>query len=288
MKLLPAIILGPLVAAGVVSLILPSEMLARYLPVSWSRSLARPIAAIRSALLPAVILAPFVALILAPWWAMVAGLTVLITWMALTRAGRQATSVARVGLATLRQRVAASSVIVVGIAGVVCVLVALLAMAAGFEATLRQTGTDDTAIVLRAGAQTETNSLIDHDSARIIAEAPQVLKDAHGQPIASPELVVVASLPKRSTGTDANVELRGIGERAWDLHRNVRILAGRTFRPGLRELIVGKSAHEQFASLNVGSSLKLGGQLWTIAGIFESGDSHDSELWADEAVAGAT
>ncbi len=119
-------------------------------------------------------------------------------------------------MATIPQRLGASSVVVVGIAGVVGVLVALLAMAAGFEATLKQSGTDDTAIVMRGGAQTELNSVLDHDSATLIAQVPQVRRDAHGRPIASPELVVVASLPKRSNGLDANVEIRGVGERAWE------------------------------------------------------------------------
>jgi putative ABC transport system permease protein len=208
--------------------------------------------------------------------------------MALTRAGRQALSIARVGIATIGQRLGSSSVVVVGIAGVVGVLVALLAMAAGFEATLAQTGTDDMAIVLRAGSQTETNSIVDHDSAQIVSQAAQVLKNLHGQPIASPELVVVASLPKRSTGLDANVELRGVGDGAWDLHRNIKIIDGRKFSPGLRELMAGKSAHEQFKGLDVGSSLKLNGQLWNVVGIFDSADSHNSEVWGDTPVVGAT
>ena len=141
--------------------------------------------------------------------------------------------------------------VVVGIAGVVAVLVALLAMAAGFEATLKESGTDDTAIVMRAGAQTELNSVLDHDSATVVAEAPQVLRNAQGQPIASPELVVVAALPKKSSGLDANVEVRGVGERAWSLRPGVRIIDGRKFGSGLRELIVGRGAHQQFAGVDV-------------------------------------
>jgi putative ABC transport system permease protein len=231
---------------------------------------------------------PVVLLLAAPWWALSVALAGLAGWLALTRLGRQTGSITMVGVATLLQRLGSSSVVVVGIAGVVGVLVALLAMAAGFEATLRQTGTDDTAIVLRAGAETENNSVVDHDSAQIISEAPQVLKNAQGQPIASPELVVVANLPKRSNGMDANVELRGVGERAWELHPNVRMIAGRKFQPGMRELIAGKSAHEQFAGLDVGSTLKLNGQVWNVVGIFDSGDSHNSEVWGDTAVVGAT
>jgi len=231
---------------------------------------------------------PVVLLLAAPWWVLATGLAGLGGWLALTRVGRQAGSITLVGVSTLVQRLGSSSVVVVGIAGVVGVLIALLAMAAGFEATLLQTGTDDTAIVLRAGAQTETNSVVDHDSAQITSEAPQVLKNAQGQPIASPELVVVANLPKRSNGQDANVELRGVGERAWELHRNVRMTAGRKFQPGMRELIAGTSAHAQFAGLDVGAKLKLNGQIWTVVGIFDSGDSHNSEVWGDTAVVGAT
>lgn len=234
------------------------------------------------------IVVPLVLLLAAPWWALTAALAALAAWMALTRAGRQALSIARVGIATLGQRLGSSSVVVVGIAGVVGVLVALLAMAAGFEATLAQTGTDDTAIVLRAGSQTENNSIVDHDSAQIVSQAAQVLKNLHGQPIASPELVVVASLPKRSTGLDANVELRGVGEGAWDLHQNLKIIDGRKFNPGLRELIAGKDARAQFKGLDVGSSLKLNGQLWSVVGIFDSADSHNSEVWGDTPVVGAT
>jgi putative ABC transport system permease protein len=243
-------------------------------------------------LLPRVTLArnlilPVILLTRAPWWALLAVLVGFVAWLAFTRSGRQAWSVTQVGLATLTQRLGSSTVIVVGIAGVVAVLVALLAMAEGFAATLKETGTDDTAIVLRAGAQTETNSVIDHDVSQIIAQAPQVLKSAQGEPIASPELVVVTSLPKRGTGLDANVELRGVGARAWELHRNVHIIEGRAFKPGLRELIAGKKAHDQFSGLEVGSTLKLNGQVWIIVGLFEAGDSHDSELWGDTPVVGA-
>src|ERR1700744_2642007 len=121
----------------------------------------------------------------------------LVLWMSLTRIGQQAWSVTKVGVATIPQRLGSSSVVVVGIAGVVGVLVALLSMAEGFETTLRETGTDDTVIVLRAGSQTEINSVVDHDTAVVAAQSAQVLHNAKGEPIASPELVVVASLPKK-------------------------------------------------------------------------------------------
>jgi putative ABC transport system permease protein len=224
----------------------------------------------------------------APWWSLPLLALALAAWMGLTRTGRQSWSVTEVGLATIPQRLGSSSVVIVGIAGVVGVLVALLAMAVGFEATLRQTGTDDTVIMLRAGAQTELNSVLSHETAQLLAQEPQVLRAARGQPLASPELVVVASLPKKSNGLDANVELRGVGEHAWELHRNVRVLAGRRFTPGLRELIAGAGARQQFEGLDPGAHLKLNGQLWTVVGGFESGDAHDSEIWADTDIVGST
>ena len=229
----------------------------------------------------AVVLVVVAVLARSPWWLVLGMVGVLIAWMAFTRTGQQAWSVTKVGVATIPQRLGSSSVVVVGIAGVVGVLVALLSMAVGFETTLRETGTDDTVIVMRSGSQTEINSGVDHDTAVVVAQAPQVLHDAAGQPIASPELVVVASLPKKSDGLDGNVEIRGVGEQAWALRPNVKITAGRKFEPGLREVVAGKGARRQFKNLDLGSQLRLNGQTWTVVGQFDSGDSHDSELWAD-------
>src|SRR6201996_3503540 len=174
-----------------------------------------------------------------PWWLILAMIVLLVAWMSLTRVGQQSWSVTRVGIATIPQRLGSSSVVVVGIAGVVGVLVALLAMAAGFESTLRETGTDDTVIVMRAGAQTELNSVVDHDTTVVVSQAAQVLHNAAGQPIASPELVVIASLPKKSDGLDGNVEIRGVGEHAWELRPYIKVIDGRKFQPGLRELMAG-------------------------------------------------
>jgi putative ABC transport system permease protein len=234
------------------------------------------------------VIVPVALLTVLPWWALVAMILLLVAWMVSTRAGQQSWSVTQVGIATIPQRAGSSSVVIVGIAGVVGVLVALLAMAAGFESTLRETGTDDTVIVVRAGAQAEINSVIDHDTAVVVTQAKQVLHNASGQPIASPELVVVASLPKKSDGLDANVEIRGVGARAWELRPNLKVIAGRKFEPGLRELIAGKGAVAQFKNLEIGSTLKLSGQLWTMVGEFDSGDSHNSEIWGDTDIVAST
>lgn len=215
------------------------------------------------------------------------GLVLLIAGLSFTVVGRQIGSVARVGIATIPKRLGASVVVVVGIAGVVGVLVGLLAMGAGFERTLKQTGTDDTVIVLQAGAQSEAASALAHDTAAIVSQAPQILRNAEGRPIVSPELLVGARLRKKNTGHDTNVAIRGVGERAWELRPRVRIIAGRKFKSGLHELIVGQSAHQQFSGTDIGDALTLNGQSWTVVGIFDSGDAHNSELWADTDVVGS-
>ena len=243
------------------------------------KKLFRFLAGLGEALLVAVVL---IAWSLVSWPLVLALLVSLALWLGLTRDGRRTLSVTRVGISTLGQRVGASSVVVIGIAGVVGVLVALLAMGEGFRHTLMQSGSDDTAIVLRGGSSAELNSVLDRASVNIVSNAPGVARDAEGRPIASPELSVIANLPKKSEpGVDANVQIRGVGSEAWALRPQVRITEGRRFRPGLRELIVGQGAQRQFAGLDVGNTLRLAGQQWRIVGHFVSGDSHDSELWGD-------
>jgi len=227
-------------------------------------------------------------LVYLPWPALLALVVLLVAWMAFTRSGRQAWSVTKVGVATIPQRLGSSSVVVVGIAGVVGVLVALFAMAEGFRTTLQQTGDTNTAIVLRGGATAELSSGVGRDEVTLIEQLPGILKDAQGKPIASPELVVVANIPKKGTNTDANVEIRGVGEQAFALRPNVKMLSGKKFSPGLRELIVGKGALAQFVGLTEGSKINLGNQEWTITGVFEAGDAHDSELWGDVETVSAT
>jgi len=210
------------------------------------------------------------------------GLAVLLAvWMGLTRVGRQAAAITWMGIATLPQRLGASSVIVIGIAGVVGVLVALLALAGGLQQTLRGTGNDETAIIVRGGASAELDSGLSRESVTLIGQAPGIARDASGQPIVSAEVVVVANVPKKSTGTDANVEIRGVGPRSWAARPNLRLVEGRRFEPGLRELLVGQGARQQFAGLEPGGTIHLNAQPWQIVGVFASGDAHESELIGD-------
>jgi putative ABC transport system permease protein len=189
--------------------------------------------------------------------------------------------VTAVGIGTLRQRLGSSSVIVIGIAGVVGVLVALLAMGQGFQATLQSGGRDDTAIVLRGGSVSEAQSVMTRDDVDAIEQAPGIARGADGKPVVSAELVVAANLRKRGSDDDANAQLRGVDPAAWALRPKLKIVEGRAFRPGLRELVVGQGAHREFAGLDVGDEVKLGMQTWKVVGVFASGDAYDSELWAD-------
>lgn len=217
----------------------------------------------------------------APWYGALAAVAVLVLWLVLTRSGRRTLSVTGVGLATLPSRWGASSVIVIGIAGVVGVLVALLAMGEGLSATLRGTGTDATAIVLRAGSKAEANSVLLHNQVVLIGQTAGVARDAQDHPLASPELLLAASLPKQN-GQDANVSVRGVGSEAWAVRPEMKIVAGRKFTPGTLELDVGKGVTAQFAGMTVGSYVQLANQRWKIVGEFDSGDAFNSEIWADK------
>src|SRR6478735_1767568 len=179
-------------------------------------------------------------------WTQLPLAAVLALWLGLTRYGRQTLAVSGIGIASLPRRWGASSVIVVGIAGVVGVLVAMLAMGEGFKATLNRTGSEDSAIILRGGSQAETNSVITRDQVPLITALDGIAKGEDSRPLVSPELSQVVDLPTVADGTDANVQLRGVGAQAWKLRPQVKIVEGRAFGTGLRELVVGRGAQHQF------------------------------------------
>ena len=195
---------------------------------------------------------------------------------------RQIRAVTWMNLTSIPQRFGTSSVIVVGIAGVVAVLISVLAMATGFKRTIVATGRDDRAIVLRGGSESELASTLSREATLTIMDAPGIRKDSAGKPIASAEAVVVVDMPKKSNDSGANVTIRGVGAQGMALRPEIHVVAGRVFQQGLRELIVGSGAQAQFKGLDVGSHIALRGSDWTIVGAFESnGDSHESELLAD-------
>ena len=187
-------------------------------------------------------------------------------------------------LRTIPERKGAAITAASGIAGVVGVLVGVLAIAEGFRRVMTVSGTPDVAIVLRSGADSEMTSGLTRDEVRVISDAPGIARTAQG-PAASPEMFVIIDLPKRSTGTPANVPLRGIDLTAFDVRGTVRILSGRRFEPGKNEILVGTGAAREFGGLDLGNELRVGQNVWTVVGIFgANGAVAESEVWADGAV----
>jgi putative ABC transport system permease protein len=172
-----------------------------------------------------------------------------------------------------------------GIAGVVAVLVGVLSIAEGFRAAMTVSGPDDVAIVLRSGADAEMTSGLSREEVRVVADGPGLARGSDGAALASAELFVMINLPKRSTGTDANVPLRGVEPAAFDVRRDLQIVSGRRFEPGRNEVIVGAGAARAFAGLDVGRTIRVGQGDWTITGVFAGGSGAvESELWTDAAV----
>ena len=184
-------------------------------------------------------------------------------------------------LKSIPQRLGASLVIVIGIAGVVGVLVAMLSMSTGLNKTLTATGDPNRAIILRGGSNGELASFLDRSSSTLIKQDPAIARHPDGLPFASGELIVITEVPRKGQSSGANVSLRGVEPKGFDIRPELKILQGRKFKPGLRELMVGAGAYSQFDGLQVGSKLKFRGSYWDVVGVFETKDAHDSELWAD-------
>jgi putative ABC transport system permease protein len=196
----------------------------------------------------------------------------------------QVGAVTKFGLLSIPQRGGSVGAAIFGIGGVVAVLVGVLSMGVGFRKTLDASGSPDAAIVLRGGADSEMFSGLTRENTRIIADAPGIARTEQGA-CASPELYVIIGLPKRATGTDANVPMRGVMSGALKVRDNLKLIQGRMFEWGRNEVIVGSGAVSQFAGLEVGGHLRVGRSQWPIVGIFSSGGgTADSEIWTDASV----
>jgi putative ABC transport system permease protein len=201
----------------------------------------------------------------------------------------QITAITGINVKSIPERWAPSLVIVIGLAGVVAVFTALLAMSAGFESTLKAAGRPDVAIVMRGASETELNSAIDRDSEELIKHAQGIRVGADGRPVASAEMMVITELLRAgSTADGANVSLRGVDSQAFALRPQLKIVEGRVFTPGLRELVVGRGVVRQFSGAELGKTIRMRGSNWTVVGVFESDDANESELWADINVARTT
>jgi putative ABC transport system permease protein len=169
-----------------------------------------------------------------------------------------------------------------GIALVVFVFTAVLMMAHGVQQTLRSTGSDDNVTVARKAAMSEIMSIIDREAAGIVTNMPEVARSGDGRPLSSKEVVVIINLPKLGAAGISNVTVRGIEEAAFQLRPKVRIVQGRMFEWGAREIIVGAGITKRFVGAQLGEKIKFGGDLWGVVGIFDSeGSGFDSEIWGD-------
>src|ERR1035438_1742684 len=196
----------------------------------------------------------------------------------------QVGSITKFGLMGIPQRPASVAAAVCGIAGVVTVLVGVLSIAAGFRRVMEASGSPDSAIVLRSGSDSEMVSGIGGPQTRLIADAPGVARTADG-PLSSPELFVIINLPKRSTGSDVNVPLRGVEQAAFRVRDQFKIVEGRNFEWGKDEVIAGVGAAREFGGLEIGGKMKVGSHEWPVVGIFSAGGgAAESEVWTDARV----
>lgn len=193
----------------------------------------------------------------------------------------QTREIVSMNLRSIPDRLAASLVIVIGIAGVVAVMVALLSMSSGLDQTLGETGREDQVVVTRGGSQGELSSFLTIGSMTLIKQDRAIARGADGLPLASGELIVITEVPRPGQSTGANVTMRGVEPVGFALRRDFQIVEGRRFRPGVQEIMVGDGAARQFEGLGIGSRLRFRGGTWTIVGHFRSGDAYDSELWTD-------
>jgi putative ABC transport system permease protein len=193
----------------------------------------------------------------------------------------QTREIVMMNLRSIPDRLAPSLVIVIGIAGVVGVLVALLSMSSGLKQTLGGSGRDDMAVITRGGSQGELSSFLTIAAMTLIKQDRAIARGTDGLPLASGELIVITEVPRPGQSTGANVTLRGVESVGFALRPDFTMVDGRRFRPGVQEIIVGDGAAQQFEGLAIGNQLRFRGGTWTIVGHFRSGDAYDSELWTD-------
>jgi len=183
---------------------------------------------------------------------------------------------------SIRARWTSTIVAILGIAGTVGVFVAMLSLARGFRATLVNSGSPGNALVMRAGSSSEMMGGITLDSIKVLQDAPGVARDASGAALLTQDVVGVIPVPLISTGTDANVQVRGVSPNVLQIRTFAKIVDGRMFQAGLNELVVGKNASKTYSALTVGHKVDFAGGHWQVVGIFDTGGSaFDSEVWCD-------
>ncbi|MEO8467349.1 MAG: ABC transporter permease [Gammaproteobacteria bacterium] len=191
-------------------------------------------------------------------------------------------AVTAMNLRSIPRRLGSSSVIVIGIAGVVGVIVAVFGMTRSLSQALVDTGRPDRAVVLRSGAQNETSSSLLTDVIATIKNAPGVARTSAGDAAGSAEMLASVNLTRREDGAQAGVGVRGVESTSTEIRPEIRLIEGRMFQAGLREMIVGRGARHEFKNLEIGDNVGLRNSVWKVVGVFESGgDANESRLLTD-------
>jgi ABC-type lipoprotein release transport system permease subunit len=185
-------------------------------------------------------------------------------------------------LRSLRQRPVSTITTALGMGLVVAVFIAMMALSSGFSAALGGTGSPDNVILIRKGANQEMNSGISREGARVVTGMPFVQPGVDGLPMVSPETYVVIPLQRAEGRGMANVVARGVSLTALEVRKDIQVIEGRTFRSGVREVIVGKTFTDRFDNSDVGDRVVFGGEEWEIVGHFAAGgSSFESEIWGE-------
>jgi putative ABC transport system permease protein len=185
-------------------------------------------------------------------------------------------------IGNLMSRKVSALMTVLGIGIVIAVMVAMMALYNGVQQALVSSGSPENLMILREGAQTEATSWVTREKFRIIQSLPGIAKGADGQPLASPELVIIFKLPRHDNPTGSNVNVRGVTPAALALRPEIQLVDGRLFRSGVNEVIVSRRLQKRLSNTNIGDSFKFGTTQWTVVGVFDAkGTSFDSEMWAD-------
>jgi putative ABC transport system permease protein len=194
-------------------------------------------------------------------------------------------AVTAMNIRNIPERWSSSLVAVLGIGGVTLVLVALLSIGAGFRAALEGSGSEDVAMIMRAGAPSEMGSFFDNNAVTAITNAPNIQRNAKKELMISPEVFGVVAVPLRGKDTDAQLPFRGVGPMAVQLRKEFKVVQGRMFKPGTTEIVVGDGAAQQYVGLDVGKKVRWLNTDWEIVGRFtDDGGLAESEAWADAPV----
>jgi len=188
----------------------------------------------------------------------------------------------RYNIRNLRERWKVTLLAILGIALVVAAVVVISSMAAGFQQALRSTGSDNNAIVTQRGSLSELTSWINIGNAQTIMTDPRIARDNQGSPLASCEIVVIASKPKKTDNQPTNITLRGVTPMAYQVRNGIKLVEGRMFTPGLFEVVVGKNIADRVKGLNIGDTIRVQRKEWKVVGFFTAdGSAFESEIWGD-------